>query len=100
MRLTGNIAVLKKQTELDIPLISHPPSGDITPSISRPSSPTLNVATVIYGLDEIVPPLRKAKKMDNGAAQKRVRALEEAQKKVWTNIARRDVAKVVSSQPF
>lgn len=76
----------------DPALISHPPStADITPSISRPTSP---LSSVIFELDENVPPLKKAKKMDNGAIQKRVRALEDAQKKVWTNIARRDVAKV------
>lgn len=77
-------------------LASHPPSiSDVTPSVSRPSSPVPTAHTGIYELDEAVPPLKKAKKMDDGAIHKRLRALEEAQRKVWTNIARRDVAKVM-----
>ncbi|KAJ3768542.1 FACT complex subunit-domain-containing protein [Lentinula raphanica] len=48
---------------------------------------------VIYELDEIVPPLKKAK-MDDAALLKRVKTLEEAQHKGWTTIARRDVVKV------
>lgn len=76
---------------------SGPPSvyGDITPSVSRPASPALTATSnVVYELDEAIPPLRRAKKVDEAAMLKRVKALEEAQRKVWTNIARRDVAKV------
>jgi len=76
---------------------SGPPSvsGDVTPSVSRPASPALTVTSnIVYELDEAVPPLRRAKKVDDVAMLKRVKALEEAQRKVWTNIARRDVAKV------
>jgi DNA helicase INO80 len=51
-------------------------------------------SNIVYELDEAVPPLRRAKKVDDVAMLKRVKALEEAQRKVWTNIARRDVAKV------
>lgn len=69
-------------------------AGDITPSASRPVSPALTATSVVYELDEVVPPLRRAKKVDENAMAKRLKSLEEAQKKVWTNIARRDVAKV------
>jgi DNA helicase INO80 len=70
-------------------------AGDATPSASRPASPALTTtSTVVYELDEVVPPLKRAKKVDDSAKAKRLKALEEAQRKVWTNIARRDVAKV------
>ncbi|KIK96361.1 hypothetical protein PAXRUDRAFT_312720 [Paxillus rubicundulus Ve08.2h10] len=70
-------------------------AGDATPSASRPASPALTItSTVVYELDEVVPPLKRAKKVDDSARAKRLKALEEAQRKVWTNIARRDVAKV------
>ena len=68
-------------------------SGDVTPSLSRPASPALTTS-IVYELDEVIPALRKAKKVDDVAMFKRIKALEEAQRKVWTNIARRDVAKV------
>ncbi|KAH7931126.1 hypothetical protein BV22DRAFT_1137807 [Leucogyrophana mollusca] len=70
-------------------------AGDVTPSVSRPASPSLTATSaVVYELDEVVPPLKRAKKVDDAAMAKRLKSLEEAQKKVWTNIARRDVAKV------
>lgn len=70
-------------------------AGDATPSASRPPSPTLTATSaVVYELDEVVPPLRRAKKVDDNAMAKRLKSLEEAQRKVWTNIARRDIAKV------
>ncbi len=70
-------------------------SGDVTPVGSRPASPALtNVSAAVYELDESIPPLKKAKKIDDASMWKRVRGLEEAQKKVWTNIARRDIVKV------
>lgn len=70
-------------------------AGDATPSASRPASPALTVtSTVVYELDEVVPPLRRAKKVDDSAMAKRLKSLEEAQRKVWTNIARRDITKV------
>ncbi|KAH7883708.1 SNF2 family N-terminal domain-containing protein [Phlebopus sp. FC_14] len=70
-------------------------AGDATPSASRPASPALTVSSaVVYELDEVVPPLKRAKKVDEGSMAKRLKSLEEAQRKVWTNIARRDVAKV------
>ena len=72
-------------------------AGDATPSASRPASPALTVTSaVVYELDEVVPPLKRAKKIDDSAMAKRLKSLEEAQRKVWTNIARRDVAKVYS----
>jgi DNA helicase INO80 len=82
---------------------SGPPSvsGDVTPGISRPASPALTVTSnVVYELDEVVAPLKRAKKVDDAAMLKRVKALEEAQRKVWTNIARRDVAKVPTIVSF
>ena len=73
-------------------------SGDVTPNTSRPASPALTATSnIVYELDEIAPPLKRAKKVDDAAMLKRVKALEEAQRKVWTNIARRDVAKVRSN---
>ncbi|ESK98319.1 snf2 family helicase atpase [Moniliophthora roreri MCA 2997] len=82
--------------DLEHEIASGPPSiaGDITPSASRPSSPAPINTSVIHELDETVVPLKRAKKMDDATMLKRVKALEEAQRKVWTNIARRDVAKV------
>lgn len=77
---------------------SVPPSvaGDVTPSISRAGSPGPVNTGVIFELDEVIPPLKRAKKMDDPTMLKRVKALEDAQRKVWTNIARRDVVKVGS----
>ncbi|KAI0778036.1 SNF2 family N-terminal domain-containing protein [Trametes elegans] len=70
-------------------------SGDVTPVGSRPASPALtNISATVYELDEAIPPLKKARKVDDAAMMKRVKTLEEAQRKVWMNIARRDVAKV------
>jgi DNA helicase INO80 len=73
--------------------------GDITPSPSRPASPPFTAASdrmgaMVYELDEEIPPLRKAKKVDDSTMLKRIKTLEEAQKKVWTTIARRDVPRV------
>jgi DNA helicase INO80 len=69
-------------------------SADATPAASRLSSPALTASSVVFGLEEVIPPLRKAKRVDDNAMLKRVKALEEAQRKVWTNIAKRDVARV------
>lgn len=70
-------------------------SRDITPVGSRATSPALtNISATIYELDEAIPPLKKARRIDDAGMWKRVRTLEEAQKKVWTNIARRDIVKV------
>ncbi|KAG2023344.1 SNF2-family ATP dependent chromatin remodeling factor snf21 [Coprinopsis cinerea AmutBmut pab1-1] len=69
-------------------------SGDVTPSASRPSSPAPTNTGYLYDLEETIPPLRKAKKIDDQAMVKRIKTLEESQRKVWTNIAKRDVAKV------
>ena len=68
--------------------------GDVTPSVSRPNSPLHINTTMVYELDDYIPPLKKAKKVDDNAMIKRIKSLEESQRKVWTNIARRDVAKV------
>ncbi|KAI0068403.1 hypothetical protein BV25DRAFT_1818814 [Artomyces pyxidatus] len=70
-------------------------AGDITPAGSRPASPTLTATSAtVFEIDEAIPPLKKAKKVDDTTMLKRVKALEEAQKKVWKTIARREVAKV------
>jgi DNA helicase INO80 len=71
--------------------------ADDTPAVSRPTSPALAHTSMVYELDEIIPPMKKAKKVDDTAMIKRIKSLEEAQRKVWTNIARRDVAKVILS---
>ena len=73
--------------------------GDLTPATSGPSSPALTpmsdkLNATVFELDEQVPQLKKAKKVDEATMLKRVRALEETQKKVWTTIARRDIPKV------
>ncbi|KAJ7619158.1 SNF2 family N-terminal domain-containing protein [Mycena polygramma] len=82
-------------SEIELEVASQAPSiaSDITPALSRPSSPTLT-ATFYFELDEPIPPLKKAKKVDDGIMVKRLKTLEESQRKVWTNIARREVAKV------
>ncbi|PPQ89378.1 hypothetical protein CVT25_002196 [Psilocybe cyanescens] len=82
--------------ELENEQISRPSSihGDVTPAVSRPNSPGPTNTTMVYELDEQIPPMKKAKKVDDTAMMKRIKSLEEAQRKVWTNIARRDVAKV------
>lgn len=70
-------------------------SGDVTPSASRAPSPTLtSTSNIVYELEDTIPPLKRAKKVDDSAMLKRVKTLEEQQRKVWTNIARRDVQKV------
>lgn len=79
-------------------LLSALPSISVTPATSRPSSPALTPSdklnATVFELGEHVPQLRKAKKVDEATMLKRVRALEETQKKVWTTIARRDIPKV------
>lgn len=73
-------------------------SGELTPAGSRPASPALTSASAtVYELDESIPPLKRAKKVDDASMLKRIRTLEEAQRKVWTNIARREVAKAIHS---
>ncbi|KAF9532053.1 SNF2 family N-terminal domain-containing protein [Crepidotus variabilis] len=90
----------KKKTGLGVELepenSSRPASvlGDVTPAHSRGTSPVPINTSMVYELDEVLPPLRKAKKVDDFTLVKRVKTLEESQKKTWTNIARRDVVKV------
>ena len=78
--------------------MSHPQpvSGDASPAIfiSQPPSPAPTVPSIIYELEEEIPSLKKAKKVDEPTMIKRIKTLEETQRKVWTNIARRDIAKV------
>lgn len=63
---------------------SGPPSvsGDVTPSFSRATSPVPGVMSTLYDLDDPIPPLKKAKKIDDIAMVKRIKTLEDAQKKV------------------
>lgn len=85
------------QDLLGVPSASASVAGDQTPSGSRPASPALtSVSATVYELEDVIPPLKKAKKIDDATMMKRVRTLEEAQRKVWMNIARRDVSKVSS----
>ncbi|EKM60935.1 uncharacterized protein PHACADRAFT_247165 [Phanerochaete carnosa HHB-10118-sp] len=75
--------------------ISASASRDITPAGSRAPSPALtNVSAAIYELDEAIPALKKARRIDDAGMWKRVKTLEEMQRKVWTNIAKRDIVKV------
>lgn len=70
-------------------------AGDLTPGGSRPPSPTLTATSAtVFEMDMIIPPLKKAKKVDDTTMLKRIKTLEEAQRKVWKNIARREIPKV------
>lgn len=84
--------------ELELELGSRAPSisGDATPTVSRPASPAPTSSAIVYEFDEQIPQLKKAKKVDDAAMLKRLKSLEESQRKVWTNIARRDAPKVKS----
>lgn len=74
---------------------SAPLSRDGSPLGSRAPSPALTTTSAtFYELDDTIPALKKARRVDDMGMMKRVKSLEEAQKKVWTNIARRDVVKV------
>jgi DNA helicase INO80 len=44
-------------------------------------------------MDMVIPPLKKAKKVDGATMLKRIKALEETQRKVWKNIARKEIPK-------
>ncbi|KAF9456537.1 SNF2 family N-terminal domain-containing protein [Collybia nuda] len=97
LRKKGPRKKLGLAPEIESELVaSHPPSasGDAASSLSRPPSPTTTISTIVYELHEHIPLLKKAKKVDDNAMLKRVKVLEEAQRKVWTNIARRDISKV------
>lgn len=75
-------------------------SHDVTPIASTPSSPALTAVSLqgtapgFWPVNEPVPPLKKPKKLDQSQAAKRVVALEEAQRRVWINIARKDIVRV------
>ena len=69
-------------------------AGDITPSGSRPPSPTLTATSAtVFEMDMVIPPLKKAKKVVEATMLKRIKALEESQRKVWKNIARKEIPK-------
>ncbi|KAI0307777.1 SNF2 family N-terminal domain-containing protein [Multifurca ochricompacta] len=85
------------QTLESLGLGSAPASiaGDLTPGGSRPPSPTLTATSAtVFEMDTVIPPLKKAKKVDDATMLKRIKALEETQRKVWKNIARREIPKV------
>ena len=87
---------LAPQTLETLGLGSAPASvaGDITPGGSRPPSPTLTATSAtVFEMDMLIPPLKKAKKVDEATMLKRIKALEESQRKVWKNIARREIPK-------
>jgi chromatin-remodeling ATPase INO80 len=93
---------LAPQTLETLGLGSAPASvaGDITPGGSRPPSPTLTATSAtVFEMDMVIPPLKKAKKVDETTMLKRIKALEESQRKVWKNIARREIPKVSLSSP-
>lgn len=69
-------------------------AGDITPSGSRPPSPTLTATSAtVFEMDMVIPLLKRAKKVDEATMLKRIKALEESQRKIWKNIARREIPK-------
>jgi DNA helicase INO80 len=69
-------------------------AGDITPGGSRPPSPALTATSAtVFEMDMVIPPLKKAKKVDGATMLKRIKALEESQRKVWKNIARKEIPK-------
>jgi DNA helicase INO80 len=73
-------------------------AGDITPNGSRPPSPTLTATSAtVFEMDMVIPPLKKAKKVVEATMLKRIKALEESQRKVWKNIARKEIPK---ANPF
>ncbi len=93
------IDTIASQT-LETGLGSAPASvaGDLTPGGSRPPSPTLTATSAtVFEMDTIIPPLKKAKKVDDTTMLKRIKTLEEAQRKVWKNIARREIPKASCS---
>jgi chromatin-remodeling ATPase INO80 len=86
------------QTLETLGLGSAPPSiaGDLTPGGSRPPSPTLTATSAtVFEMDMVIPPLKKAKKVDDATMLKRIKALEETQRKVWKNIARKEIPKAI-----
>jgi len=90
------IDTMASQTLETLGLGSAPASvaGDITPGGSRPPSPTLTATSgTVFEMDTIIPPLKKAKKVDDTTMLKRIKTLEETQRKVWKNIARREIPK-------
>jgi DNA helicase INO80 len=73
-------------------------AGDITPNGSRPPSPTLTATSAtVFEMDMVIPPLKRAKKVVEATMLKRIKALEESQRKVWKNIARKEIPK---ASPF
>ncbi|KAI5124611.1 hypothetical protein M0805_004221 [Coniferiporia weirii] len=91
-RKRGDPFALRTQ-EVGTPSAAASVAGDITPTPSGPPSPALS-ATMIYEIGDIAPSMKRAKRVDEQTMYKRILGLEEAQRKVWLNIARRDVAKV------
>jgi chromatin-remodeling ATPase INO80 len=75
--------------------VSVAASRGVTPSASGPASPALTASTLLE-LDDPIPAMKKARKADHATMMKRVKALEESQRKVWLSIARKDVVKVCS----
>ncbi|KAJ3558033.1 hypothetical protein NM688_g1148 [Phlebia brevispora] len=74
--------------------IAQPPLRDTQEALGLLASASLSADASPLGSHEEIPALKKAKRIDDMGMWKRVKTLEEAQRKVWTNIARRDVVKV------
>jgi chromatin-remodeling ATPase INO80 len=95
--LRRKLDAIAPQTLETLGLGSAPPSvaGDLTPGGSHPPSPTLTATSgTVFDMDMAIPPLKKAKKVDDATMLKRIKVLEESQRKVWKNIARKEIPKV------
>ena len=71
----------------------HVASEEIN-SGSLPASP---LGALIYGLDDDIPPLPKDALADGDDASRRVNRVEDSQRRVWLQIARREIPKVCPS---
>ena len=88
------------------PRKKKPGAGDVSlasietvEQLSQNASPESPMLSGFYNIGEPIPDLKKGKKVDQLVLAKRLVALEEAQRKVWLNIARRDIPKVRKHLP-
>lgn len=89
----GDMSALRQEAGTGTPSVAPSVVDDATPNPSAPPSPALST-TLIYELGNVPPPMKRAKRVDDQTMVKRLQGLDEAQRKVWLNIARRDVQKV------
>jgi chromatin-remodeling ATPase INO80 len=83
----------KKPGAGDTPLTTT----ETTEQAGQNASPESPMLAGFYNIGEPIPDLKKGKKVDQLVLARRLVALEEAQRKVWLNIARRDIPKVRNS---